>query len=1203
MRQLRTHIIFRTFSAYLSLILVVTFVVPPQQSYAQSVLNLPALGTPVLVSQPYNPPIITGITIYPDNPLKFDFIIDPGDKVQGSEEFRAEANKLIEYFLTTLTVPSEQMWVNLSPYEKDRIIPTDFGLTQMGRDLLAQDYMLKQFSASLMNPDEKLGGKFWDEVYKKAQEQYGTTEIPMNTFNKIWIVPERADVYVNGTTVFVVDSHLKVMLEEDYLALEHNQNSQQHGLGKVTKEDIEITSGVSSEIVKNILIPAVEKEVNEGETFANLRQVYNSMILATWYKHNLQKSLLGGIFVNKGKVKGLEVEDKDGNEKIYEQYVESFKKGVHNFVRDEYDSTTQEMIPRKYFSGGINAAKIDAAILTSKENKKPSVNWLKRTTHASFSVFSLMLVALGITQTGEYYKKEDGGKPDNLEVFLVNEVNHANQQSTKIALSDLTQYLEHMKKTEQPLLFSTDINEWKRYLETTVDVEYFSDNLKNLGNDPKIFELFIYLYKIASYDASKLEIKDPLKDNGRLLKEAMLDIINDKNWQEQRMIESEETRKLRIFFEEVWSKYMTAVTDSSPNRRELEVDLVRKAKDISETLEAYMEYLVMSYQKEDPAFYKSKDFTFLKKWDEFEVYLLRNGFLGGMDLIEKKSGDMLPVIAIFVVDKEEKFILAGREIKVFYYRQVNKIDLPFHPLVAHQGAHLDGELFINMDYVNKETQNIINTLNGNNYLLTDSVTSSRIDQLIREAFSGMSPDEIKLDIINYIRVHEGEHAYFRDASSYSGTDYFKTLNDGLWDSFDDRLQIRIINETGAYLYSMAQNRRPILDLIGLGRIILRKQENDGYQNPYDYVATYIFNSVYKSLRKKGVKGLKPKKVRDARDGETIREMIDDMLMYPELLQQAAFELYNKDFKSFPITPPFILPKPINDDFQENLKKNISPEAVKYINDNGLTYSDSMNVAHTIDDDLIFTQLFGQSAKEKVWRAAVDSIGRSLSVKQMKEIALNSQRLNIELENSANDSMVQDFKKALEKNSGGQSLTLDHPVIQWFLSNYDVSENKNLDKILSQILIAVASGTLLYGDFVNFSDTLIEEKNISNEDREELIHFSQLLFWAMTLGFKNLGRKKNPNATDNKDKPLTGDPLGGIDFNPDHMQLNTQGTEIKYNLEFDPIKIQNIQIEGIQPVIINVAPVINIQMLLGESESDQENSIDKVPLQVANQHSS
>ena len=97
---------------------------------------------------------------------------------------------MIKYFLASLTIPEKDLWVNLSPYEKDRIIPPSFGLTEMGRDLLAEDYMLKQITASLIYPEDEVGKKFWKRIYEEAFKKYGTTDIPVNTFNKVWIVPE-----------------------------------------------------------------------------------------------------------------------------------------------------------------------------------------------------------------------------------------------------------------------------------------------------------------------------------------------------------------------------------------------------------------------------------------------------------------------------------------------------------------------------------------------------------------------------------------------------------------------------------------------------------------------------------------------------------------------------------------------------------------------------------------------------------------------------------------------------------------------------------------------------------------------------------------------------------------------------------------------------------------------------------------------------
>ena len=125
--------------------------------------------------------------------MRFDFILDVGD---GSKPFlREESSKLIKYFLASLTIPEKDLWVNLSPYEKDRVIPQSFGLTEMGRDLLAEDYMLKQITASLIYPEGETGKEFWKRIYEEASKKFGTTNIPVNTFNKVWIVPDKAIVY------------------------------------------------------------------------------------------------------------------------------------------------------------------------------------------------------------------------------------------------------------------------------------------------------------------------------------------------------------------------------------------------------------------------------------------------------------------------------------------------------------------------------------------------------------------------------------------------------------------------------------------------------------------------------------------------------------------------------------------------------------------------------------------------------------------------------------------------------------------------------------------------------------------------------------------------------------------------------------------------------------------------------------------------
>jgi len=358
-----------------SLIVVACFFLttlgPLPNAHADSVLGLPAPGTMVNLSPAYEPVIIKGLTVHKDNPFLFDFIVDVGQDKMSGEPLKKEGEKLIKYFLASLAIPDKDVWVNLSPYEKNRMIPEVLGQTDMGRDLLEQDYILKQITASLIYPEKQLGKIFWDKVYTKAQEMYGTTQVPVNTFNKVWIMADRAEVFEHNQTAFVVDSHLKVMLEEDYLALQ----KQLPLTPSLTKEgerksvpplffkegargSSENIHTLSSQIIRQIILPQLEKEVNTGRNFANLRQIFNSIILSSWFKRNLKQALLNQVYANKSKVKGVKrpnsLDGKDLSPKqIYEQYLKAYKKGVFNYIKEDINTANGETIPRKYFSGGI----------------------------------------------------------------------------------------------------------------------------------------------------------------------------------------------------------------------------------------------------------------------------------------------------------------------------------------------------------------------------------------------------------------------------------------------------------------------------------------------------------------------------------------------------------------------------------------------------------------------------------------------------------------------------------------------------------------------------------------------------------------------------------------------------------------------------------------------------------------------------------
>jgi hypothetical protein len=318
---------------------------------AENLFSLPSPGTMVDLSPAYQPVIVKGLTVHPENPFEFDFIVDTANLNLTEEQLKAESAKLVKYFLASLTVPEKSLWVNLSPYEKDRIIPEALGTTEMGRDMLAQDYILKQLTASLIYPEKALGKSFWSRTYQVAKEKYGTTEIPVNTFNKVWIVPKTATVYEHNGSAFVVAAHLNVMLDEDYLSLQKHLNP--YNFGQFRSQNAKQINAAASQIIREVLIPEIKKEVNTGKNFANLRQIYNSMILAIWYKQNLKAALLNQVYSDKAKTKGIDFQDKTFKTKIYAQYLAAFKKGVYNYIKEDVDVLTHQSIPRKYFSGGV----------------------------------------------------------------------------------------------------------------------------------------------------------------------------------------------------------------------------------------------------------------------------------------------------------------------------------------------------------------------------------------------------------------------------------------------------------------------------------------------------------------------------------------------------------------------------------------------------------------------------------------------------------------------------------------------------------------------------------------------------------------------------------------------------------------------------------------------------------------------------------
>ncbi len=457
-------------TAYLASFIIVSFVTSFSQTpvYAQELI-LPLPGTMVTASPKFAPAIIRGIQFNAKNPFQFDFIIDRGDDKLSGEALKQESLKLIKYFLAGLTVPQKDLWVNLSPYEKGRIVPDGFGQTDMGRDLLAQDYLLKQLTASLVYPEKELGKKFWEKVYARAKEQFGSAQIPVNTFNKVWIVPDKAVVLERKGGVYVSQSHLKVMLEQDYLASQKNVKVARSQKGITTASD----KAVSSQTIRDIILPEIEQEVNEGANFAALRQVFNSLILAIWYKKNLKDAVLNRVYANSNKINGIDIEDKDSKEKIYQQYLQAFKKGVYSYIKEDATPAGQSAA-RKYFSGGVNVENL--VVETEKENQAMALTIAERSRNGDLAQISWLTQEVKNPRYRQNYTQARY-------TFLMSTKGYQESLGRKFALQLDANRGDGVLSYHQQLLqkaFSLDLKKQKEFLAAYKD--YFKYNRYGMEN-------------------------------------------------------------------------------------------------------------------------------------------------------------------------------------------------------------------------------------------------------------------------------------------------------------------------------------------------------------------------------------------------------------------------------------------------------------------------------------------------------------------------------------------------------------------------------------------------------------------------------------------------------------------------------------------------------------------------------------------------
>jgi len=257
----------------------------------------------------------------------------------------ADATKqLLNYFFIGVSLPNSSFWVNLRPDSVDKIIDDDLAQTDIGKILLEADLQLKKDTANFTSPKTLEGKEYWDKLYQKAGELFGSENVTIPTLTRPWIVPGEIIIRESEQNAYVYKATLKVMLEQDYLKDSAVYNFDDPRLKALNE--------YSSQLIRELIIPKLTKEVNNAKRYAPLRQVYYSLVLAQWFKKKYYgKSGTYPSIIDSKNLNGLTSQEPCDVRSYFKAYKKSFTDGEYKINEPVYTPFGQSV--RSYFSGGI----------------------------------------------------------------------------------------------------------------------------------------------------------------------------------------------------------------------------------------------------------------------------------------------------------------------------------------------------------------------------------------------------------------------------------------------------------------------------------------------------------------------------------------------------------------------------------------------------------------------------------------------------------------------------------------------------------------------------------------------------------------------------------------------------------------------------------------------------------------------------------
>src|SRR3989339_1030161 len=290
----------------------------------------------------------------------FKILLDKGDtKDIADTNLKSSATILLDYFKIGLSLPNDKFWVNLRPDYQDQIIDEELAKTDLGKVMLEADLKLKQDTSLFTSPQTPQGKEYWNKLYKRAGELFGTENITIPTLTRPWIVPgeiilrESNDKTSQGA--YIYKANLKVMLEEDYLKNSNQKPVTSNQIYSFNDPRLKELNQYSTQLIRELILPKLTQKVNSSKDYASLRQVYFSLILARWFKETFQdNSTAQGDYlklINSHNLTNLTSQQAWDKTTYFQAYQKSFQEGEYNLSEQVYTPTGQ--VIRRYMSGGM----------------------------------------------------------------------------------------------------------------------------------------------------------------------------------------------------------------------------------------------------------------------------------------------------------------------------------------------------------------------------------------------------------------------------------------------------------------------------------------------------------------------------------------------------------------------------------------------------------------------------------------------------------------------------------------------------------------------------------------------------------------------------------------------------------------------------------------------------------------------------------